>query len=125
MLQTDLRHLETEADVRRVLEENEDVVICCGRMGPMCIPVYRAMEQLKAGYPHVAFRDMDFDIPAADFVRDLPACAAFMGLPFTVYFNRGTVVAATTSIQTAGQMRAILDEHFRASQTPSNGVADA
>jgi thioredoxin 1 len=112
VLQTGLRHLETEAEVHGALGENENVVICCGRMGPMCIPVYRAMEQLEAEYSHVAFWDMDFDVPAADFVKMLPACAAFMGLPFTVYFKRGDVVAATTSIQTARQIRAILDEQF-------------
>lgn len=125
VLETDLKHLETEADIHGVLEENENVVICCGRMGPMCIPVYRAMEQLEAEYPHVAFRDMDFDIPAAGFIKNLPACAAFMGLPFTVYFKRGGVVAATSSIQSAGQVRAILDEQFRGPQMETDGIADA
>ena len=125
MLQTDLKHLETEADIHDVLEENENVMICCGRMGPMCIPVYRAMEQLGAEYPHVAFRDMDFDIPAAGFIRDLPACVAFMGLPFTVYFKRGGVVAATTSIQSIGQIRAILEEQFSGPQRETDRMADA
>ena len=125
MLDTDLKHIESREEIEELLKNNANVMICCGRMGPMCIPVYRAMEQLEAEYPHVAFRDMDFDIPAAGFIKNLPACAAFMGLPFTVYFKRGGVVAATSSIQSAGQVRAILDEQFRGPQMETDGIADA
>jgi len=112
MLNTNLKHLETEEDVNEVLKTNENVMVCCGRMGPMCIPVYHIMEELEGKYPHVAFRDQDFDIPAANFIRSLPECASFMGLPFTVYFKNGKVVAATTSIQNKGQVTEILDKEF-------------
>jgi len=125
LLQTNLKHLETAPDIQGVLEKNENVAVCCGRMGPMCVPVYRAFEQIEDQYGHVAFRDMEFDIPGADFIRDLPECVAFMGLPFTVYFRQGKVVAATTSIQTLGQVTALLDEHFPGPQTPASGKADA
>ena len=47
MLNTDLTHLENDQDVKQVIEENENVMICCGRMGPMCIPVYQAMTKLQ------------------------------------------------------------------------------
>ena len=109
MLMTNLKHLESEAEIKEVLEANENVMICCGRMGPMCIPVYLDMEQLQSQYSHVAFRDMDFDIPAADFIKNLPECSFFMGLPFNVYFKNGSVVAATTSIQSRDQIVEILD----------------
>jgi len=69
MLLTNLKHLERESEIKEALEENENVMICCGRMGPMCIPVYLDMEQLQSQYSHVAFRDMDFDIPAANFIK--------------------------------------------------------
>ena len=112
MLDTNLKHLETEEDVKKVLEENDNVMVCCGRMGPMCIPVYYIMEELEGAYPHIAFRDQDFDIPAADFIKRLPECAYFQGLPFTVYFKNGKVVAATTSIQGKDQVTEILDREF-------------
>jgi len=112
MLLTNLKHLESEAEIKEVLEANENIIICCGRMGPMCIPVYLDMEQLQSQYSHVAFRDMDFDIPAADFIKNLPECASFMGLPFNVYFKNGSVVAATTSIQSRDQIVEILDREF-------------
>ena len=112
MLDTNLKHLETEEDVNEVLKDNKNVMICCGRMGPMCIPVYRIMEEMESEYSHVAFRDKDFDIPAADFVKNLPECGSFMGLPFTVHFKNRKVVAATTSIQSKGQVTEILDKEF-------------
>lgn len=112
MLSTNLKHLETDEGTQKVLKENENVMICCGRMGPMCIPVYGIMEKLEQQYPHVAFRDMEFDIKAAFFIRNLPECSGFMGLPFTVYFKNGTVVAATTSIQNRTQITQILDREF-------------
>ena len=112
MLKTNLDHLETEDALQGALQENEHIMICCGRMGPMCLPVYGIMNELKPDYPHVKFYDQDFDGPAASYIRNLPACAAFMGLPFTVYFKDGQFVAATSSIQTRDQIVEILDREF-------------
>lgn len=112
MLYTSLKHLESEEDVKEVLENNENVMICCGRMGPMCAPVYGHMEALRRDYAHVVFCDQEFDIPAAELIRSLPECASFRGLPFTVYFKNGKVVAATTSIQNRDQVTRILDREF-------------
>ena len=80
----------------------------------MCLPVYDAMENLQRKYPGVAFRDMSFDGPAAGNIKYLPQVRGFMGLPFTVYFHKGEVVAATSSIQTKQQIREILDREFGA-----------
>jgi thioredoxin 1 len=112
MLDTNLKHLESKEDISDVLRNNENVLISCGRMGPMCIPVYLIMEELENTYKHVAFRDMDFDIPASDFIRKLPECSSFMGLPFNVYFKKGKVVAATSSIKSKNQIMEILDKEF-------------
>jgi len=112
MLQTNLTHLLSEDDFNNTLQENENVMVCCGRMGPMCVPVYEAMEELEKAYPHVKFTDMEFDIPDAHVIRNLPECAGFMGLPFTVYFKKGKVVKATSSLQSMEQITEILDEHF-------------
>ena len=112
MLKTNLKHLETEQEVREVLTHHENVVVCCGRMGPMCVPVYRILEELERDYAHVVFCDQDFDIPAAGFIRDLPECSSFMGLPFTVYFKNGRVAAATTSIQRKAEIEETLNAAF-------------
>ena len=112
MLKTSLKHLETDEETQEALKNNENMVICCGRMGPMCVPVYSILSQLEPRYRHVSFYDQDFDVPAAGFIRNLPECASFMGLPFTVYFKNARVVVATASIQTEDQILAILDREF-------------
>jgi len=79
----------------------------------MCIPVYGIMEELQSEYKHVAFRDMAFDSPEAHIIRNLPECRGFMGIPFTVYYKDGKVVAATSSIQSRDQITSILDREFK------------
>jgi thioredoxin 1 len=112
MLQTNLKHILSEAEFRKTILENEHVMICCGRMGPMCVPVYAIMKELEPDYPHVGFFDLEFDGIHAHVIRNLPECKGFMGLPFTVYFKNGQVAAATTSIQSRDQVRHILDQTF-------------
>jgi thioredoxin 1 len=112
MLKTKIAHLEEPAEMKMALQENENVMVCCGRMGPMCTPVYAAMEQLQTLYTHVKMYDQDFDGPAAGYIRNLPECARFMGLPFTVYFKNGKAAAATTSIQSKKQVSETLDNVF-------------
>ena len=114
MLNTNLEHIESDEAFDKVLAENENVMICCGRQGPMCLPVYDAMEKLEDSYTDVAFRDMSFDGPAAHNIKGLPEVQSFTGLPFTVYFKNGEVVAATTSIQKKKQIREILDSKLSA-----------
>ena len=53
MLYTNLHHVMTAAEHQKLINENENVMICCGRMGPMCIPVYGIMEDLEEEYKHV------------------------------------------------------------------------
>ncbi|MBU8893864.1 MAG: thioredoxin [Bacteroidales bacterium] len=112
MLMTNLEHVESADAHKKVLEENENVMICCGRMGPMCLPVYDIMDELKDTYKNVKFLDMDFDSPDAHVIRNAPECAGFMGLPFTMYYKNGKAVQATTSIQNMDQVNSILDEQF-------------
>jgi len=112
VLQTDLTHLISEQDFKETIENNENVMVCCGRMGPMCIPVYQVMEELEEEYKNIKFVDMLFDIPDAHVIRNLPECGNFAGLPFTVYFKNGKVVDATSSIQSMEQVTEILDAEF-------------
>ena len=112
MLQTNLNHITSANEYDKVLAENENVMICCGRMGPMCIPVYATMKELEGTYEHVAFYDMEFDHPDASVIRNLPECRGFMGLPFTVYYKNGKVVKATTGIQNREQIKEVIEQEL-------------
>ena len=112
MLQTNLQEVESASELQKMLEENENVMVCCGRMGPMCIPVYEVMEEIEEDYSHVKFAVMAFDSPEAVVIRNAPECRGFMGLPFTMYYKNGKVVNATSSIQNFKQVTSILDNSF-------------
>lgn len=112
MLETNLKHVTSEEEFNKIIEKNENVMICCGRMGPMCLPVYDVMENLEGKYENVKFYDMDFDTPHTHVLRNHELARGFMGLPFTFYFKNGKAVKATTSIQNKKQIKTILDEYF-------------
>jgi thioredoxin 1 len=116
MLYTNLKHIETAADHQKFISENENVMICCGRMGPMCIPVYGIMEDIEDQYAHVKFADMEFDNPQSHVIRNVPEVRNFMGIPFTMYYKNGKLVKATSSIQTKAQVTAILESEFSVSK---------
>jgi thioredoxin 1 len=112
MLETNLKHIESVTELQDLVKRNEKAVVCCGRMGPMCIPVYDILEVFQEKYPDIQFRDMDFDIPEATVIKNLPECREFWGLPFTVYYRKGKVVKATSSIQDAKDVKHVLMEVF-------------
>jgi len=112
MLYTNLKHIETAAEHAKIISENENVVVICGRMGPMCIPVYEIAEEIEDEYKNVKFFDLEFDIPDSRVIRSLPEVKGFMGIPFTIYYKNGKVVKATSSIQSKAQITAILENEF-------------
>ncbi|MCY1722295.1 thioredoxin [Prolixibacteraceae bacterium Z1-6] len=114
LLQTGLQEIESAAELEKLIVENENVMVCCGRMGPMCLPVYDVMEELEEERTDVKFAVMAFDNPEAAVIRSAPECTGFMGLPFTMYYKNGKVATATSSIQNMQQVSTILDEEFGA-----------
>jgi len=112
MLKTKLTTLQDKEELKDLIEKNAKAVVCCGRMGPMCLPVFDILDGFQTKYPDTQFRNMDFDSPDATVIKGLPECRNFMGLPFTIYYRNGKVVKATTSIQTAKQITDIMSEVF-------------
>ena len=113
LLRTGLHEFETAAELEKFISENENVMVCCGRMGPMCIPVYNIMEELEEERTDVKFAVMAFDNPEAAVIRNAPECRGFMGLPFTMYYKNGEVAHATSSIQNLQQINSIINEKLR------------
>lgn len=114
MLYTNLNHIENADEYTRIIHENENVLIICGRMDPVCIPVYRIASELEAECSHVKFYDMEFDNPASAAILTLPEVIDFAGIPLTLYYKNGILVKGTTGLQTKAQMKAILDHEFEA-----------
>lgn len=112
MLITAVHEIETAQELEKITNENENVMVCCGRMGPMCIPVYEAMEELEGERPNIKFYSMAFDSQESAAIRNAPLCNGFMGLPFTVYYKNGIMVKATSSIQNYTQITENLDKYL-------------
>ena len=112
MLYTNLKHIESAAALAEIINNSDDVMVICGRMGPMCVPVYRIAEELEKDYKHVKFFDMEFDNPESHVIRSLPDVNGFTGIPFTIYYKNGKVVKATSGIQSKAQISTILDKEF-------------
>jgi len=112
MLQTAVHEIETAEELEKIISENENVMVSCGRMGPMCIPVYDIMEELEEEKPDIKFYTMGFDSPEAPPIRYATMCRGFMGLPFNVYYKNGKMVKTTSSIQNREQITSILDEYL-------------
>lgn len=113
LLQTAVHEIETADELEKIISENENVMVSCGRMGPMCLPVYDIMEELEEERPEIKFYSMGFDTPEAAPIRNAPMCRGFMGLPFNGYYKNGEMVKATSSIQSRDQITPILDEYFK------------
>ena len=114
MLYTNLNHIESAEEYARIINENENTVIICGRMGPLCITVYRIAGELEKIYTHIKFYDMEYDNPESYFFHALPEVQDSQEHPFTVYYKNGIAVKATAGIQTKAQISAILDREFAA-----------
>jgi len=114
MLYTNLKHIESATQHAQIITENENVTIICGRMGSMCIPVYRIAEEIEEDFRHVKFYDMEFNNPESNVIRTLPEVNGFTEIPFTIYYKNGEVVRATSGIQTKAQIAKILNNEFAA-----------
>jgi len=112
MLYTNLKHIESAAELTQIISSNNDVVVICGRMGQKCIPVYRIAEELEGLYSQVKFYDMEYDNPESAVIRNLSEVVDLKEIPFTIYYKYGNVIKATSGLQTKVQIMAILNHEF-------------
>lgn len=110
MLYTNLEHIETARDFEKIIRENENVVVICGRMGPLCVPVYRAIEELGNEFQQIKFYDMEYDNPEFYFFHARPEVSNLDEIPFTTFYHRGEAVKSVAGMQTKVQLKKFLNE---------------
>ena len=110
MLYTNLEHIETAADFEKIISENENVVVICGRMGPLCVPVYRVIEELGNEFQQIKFYDMEYDNPEFYFFHSRPEVSNLEEIPFTTYYHQGEAVKSIAGMQTKAQLKKFLNE---------------
>jgi len=115
MLYTNLKHIENAEEYTRIIHENENVLIICGRMTPQCIPAYRMAEELEKEYRLVKFYDMEFDNPELAVILTLPEVTNHSEIPIVLYYKNGALLKASSGVQTKAQIRSILDHELEAS----------
>lgn len=112
MLYTNLKHIEKAADYERVINDNENVVIICGRMGTSCVSVYNIAEELENSYRHVKFFDIEFDNPESAIIRNVVYDFDLKKVPLTGYFKTGNLVEVSFGTQTKEQIIRILNREY-------------
>lgn len=112
MLYTNLKHIETAADYRQIISEQQNVMICYGRMGLKSISVYDIMEKVQKRYKHVKFYDMEFDNPESKVMPETQDYKEPDELPYVIYYKNGEAVHITSGMQTRQQIVTILDLLF-------------
>jgi len=114
MLYTNLEHIETANEFAKIIKENENVVVICGRMGPLCVPVYRVVEELSEEFTQVKFYDMEYDNPEFYFFHALPEVQGLEEIPFTILYRNGEAAKSVSGIFSKVQFKEILTEEFLA-----------
>jgi thioredoxin 1 len=110
MLYTNLKHIEKETDFRKAIHEHENVIVICGRMDPVCIPVFRIAEELENEYSQVRFFDLESDNPESQMICGMPEVMGFTRLPVTFYYRNGQNVKVTSDIQSKEQLINFLEQ---------------
>lgn len=109
MLYTNLKHIENAHQYHKVVQENEHVVVACGKMDPASVNLYSALEKIRKRYQKVTFYDFEFDHPETQSVgydTFLTSC------PAVVFIQNGEICRITHGEQTVEQLASHLKECF-------------
>jgi thioredoxin 1 len=112
MLLSNLKHIESGADHKKAVSENDNVMIICGHMGAESVAAYEIAKQLECQYQGVKFYYMDYDNPEAQVIRSIPEVQSCDRIPITVFYKNSIVVKATSSAHNKEQIVSILEEVF-------------
>ena len=113
MLYTDLKHIERNTDFERVLKENENVAIICGRMDYNSISAYRIASELIEKYQNIGFFDLEWDNPEFEFLHRLTSTQLNTEIPYIILLNHGEIVKITTDVSDVNRVDNVIKEVFQ------------
>ena len=112
MLYTNLKHIETVDEFHQIIGRFDNVLVCCGRMDPLCVRAYNTIEKLEGAYPHVAFFDMEYDNPQSNVVCKQMENPSREALPLFVFYKKGELVNVHSGDDTDITLKTLLDMEF-------------
>ena len=116
MLYTNLKHIETAAELERAINDYENVVIICGRMDPASIESYCIAEELEKKYSNIKFYDMEFDNPETMEMQNTMEICKIGNLPLIGYFINNNLIYLSYGVQSKELFEERLKKEFKLSE---------
>lgn len=113
VLRTKLQHLRSKVKFKKLIKEQDKVIIIAGRMCPVCSSMYPIYEHLDEMYDDIEIRDWDYDLKSADIIRGLPETEDFWSLPFVLYYRGGGIVHAHAGKKTSKEIKKIIEDYMQ------------
>jgi len=113
MLYTNLKHIESTSQLNDVIEKNNNVVMCYGRMNHNCIPVFNALEQLENEIPTIQMYDIEYDNPEFEDFKQSTHTLKMAELPYLIFFQNGAVREVITGKKDENQLRNIIHSVYK------------
>jgi len=105
MLYTNLKHIESIKQLNDVIGNNNNVVMCYGRMNSDCIPVFNALEQLESELSDVQIYDIEYDNPEFEDFKQSTHSLTMTELPYLIFFQNGEVREVFAGKKDENQLR--------------------
>jgi thioredoxin 1 len=112
MLYTNLKHIETASEHRKIITENSLVVIVCGRMNAHSINAFELAEKMKKRYKHVLFFDMEYENPESKVLKEEYSFQNNENLPFAICYKNGNKVQVVFDFNSPEKFENLLHEIY-------------
>ena len=109
MLYTNLNHIELSGQLQKVIENNENVVLCYGKMNYDCVPVFNALELLENEFSFIKMYDVEYDNPEFNDFKQSLQNLNLSQLPYVLLFKKGKVHNAFSGTKNENQLREIFN----------------
>jgi len=113
MLYTNLNHIESTSQLNSIIENNDNVVMCYGRMNHDCVAVFNALEMLENELPDVQIYDIEYDNPEFEDFKQSTRSLTMAELPYLILFKNGVVQEVNTGKKDENQLRTLIQKTYQ------------